>query len=237
MRPKHSVLCRGCLSHTDVRRRHLRRAHCCFDFRRWKILNVGKKKMHELYWDVQSEVRPNCYPKSTTWLYARSRLHQCSSTLNILKSSTGLSQSCARQIIRILSMVVVVLRSCNCSAAASISFERKEALTPFISVHHVIIQYIAACHVCFWQTCLITIIFHVWICGRIQCGCESCKTQSKAVQDACADTCRIEEHLSDTITTSSWDEQRLTAHDRLNPTSWAWSAGIYTHIQAYTEMW
>ena len=43
--------------------------------------------------------------------------------------------------------------------------------------------------------------------------------RKKAVQDACANTCRLEEHVTDTNTTSSWDEQQLTAHDHPNPTS------------------
>lgn len=188
--------------------------------------------MHELYWDVQSEVRSSCYSKSTTWLCARSRLHQYSSTLSVLESCIGLSRACARQINHVLSMVVythMFLHSCtalHCTALRQLRhvdmYMLWEENSFDFTVHHVILRYTAARHVCFWQHVLsLSQSFSAWKCGRsrVQCGfpsmhhtCESGKTNRKAVQGACADTCRVKEHLIDTTTTSSWDEQiwRLT---------------------------
>lgn len=64
--------------------------------------------------------------------------------------------------------------------------------------------------------------------------CESVKTKRKAVQGVCANTCRVEEHLIDTTTTSNWDEQRL-----LN-SSWSSESDIMImiswHLHTHTSV-
>lgn len=147
-------------------------------------------------------------------MYARSWLHQYSSALSILESPIGLSQACARQIIRVLAMVVV-LHCCSFDMSTCTCCERKPALTsPFTMSFYNTLQH-AMC-------ILANMSYHNhFSCMKMwknvsQCGfpqmhhiCESVKTKRKAVQGVCANTCRVEEHLIDTTTTSNWDEHRL----------------------------